>query len=550
MLRKCFQVAVELVKFNDVLKSNHELMLIYNDFEGKEKNSFRGNLDLYKKLCKVLYEKTGMIFLADAYDYNIFLPSTFRELTHFVKMLDELENVSSDLLFVYENNILSESSKAEIDKILRNIGRIKQYYIVNWLPSHTTESGQKELEEKATQPISAFKNEINEMCQATSISESKKSPTNDQLKGLFELTEWYIRNHEGKEKYNKYDEAIKIYYTIALNELYYHLMKDNAENKIHELLMDSFGINDELGNKEYNGLYIYKYGCEDELVRSIIYQDGVIPEDKKEWMEYYCDNNGYTTVNVFNFFIKALEKPYMLLEDDNSVIENNIVEPQSTEDVLSPGIRKRISSGSSKMIAIRNILLNFDVQEKLSGVIKKELSQRYNSSDKIKLSDIYSNLASCMEKWLETSVDFANFDTSVVEYALCKGNNFCEEFLLCNKHNRDRLMRIIGNKIVPQYESIASRLSKCTSAEMARNILATRVEWDIIVDREVLLNSHAGTEEDLLDDEIKLLKEIEDRINEVKEELDDSKANEDLFLKKVNKLVLALSPLIETIKLI
>ena len=95
-----------------------------------------------------------------------FLPHTLRELTHFVKMLDDMETVDFQKAFrvmLGEGGAVEIGARLEVEKLKGNLSILKAYYMNYWCGNHLEYSQQRLIEniEQANQKMEAVYKSIN-----------------------------------------------------------------------------------------------------------------------------------------------------------------------------------------------------------------------------------------------------------------------------------------------------------------------------------------------------------------------------------------------------
>lgn len=95
--------------------------------KGKSTTDFK---NIHQQLSKELYEKTGIIILQKNNIPHPFLPLTLREITHFTKLLYDMEKI--DWKVIYSPNV-TEAVDAEREKLKNNLEILKNYFMHTWI---------------------------------------------------------------------------------------------------------------------------------------------------------------------------------------------------------------------------------------------------------------------------------------------------------------------------------------------------------------------------------------------------------------------------------
>ncbi len=168
--------------------------------------------EIQEQLLHILYLKTGMVFLRKPGTLHYIFPRTLRELTHFTRMLDDMESFGEEGINVSE--LFHDEAKR--DSLLKNIALFKQYFINYWctnrLGLRQKELIEKIIEESENRNIDQINKVINECCDShegdVCISEIG---TYWDICDNLEIVFWYEK---------EVGEALRVYYTIFLNEWY------------------------------------------------------------------------------------------------------------------------------------------------------------------------------------------------------------------------------------------------------------------------------------------------------------------------------------------
>lgn len=223
-LEKLFPIGhrIEMPKLENMIANrNTAIELRYCKYNEKKNGWFMEALqekiaekysEIQEQLLRILYLKTGMVFLRKPGTLHYIFPRTLRELTHFTRMLDDMESFGEEGIDVSE----LFHNDAKRDSLLKNIVIFKQYFInywcVNRLGIRQKELVEKIIEENENRNFDQISKVMNECC--------------DSHEGdvcVFHIrTYWDIcDNLEIVFLYEKeVGEALLAYYTIFLNEWY------------------------------------------------------------------------------------------------------------------------------------------------------------------------------------------------------------------------------------------------------------------------------------------------------------------------------------------
>lgn len=182
---------LELPKIEEIIrKQSYSLKLAYivsdkNVFESWNEEC----TDIQEQLLRLVYSKTGVVFLKGEGQLNPFLPQTLRELTHFVKLFNDMEDVdmkvaSQKLGVLSKTEEQQETIQQEWEKLKLNMQLLKQYFFSYWCLSHLK------------------------------ISEQQRINSLDKMD--FNSIKEFIK--DGLKKEEDLHTAIRLYYTIFINE--------------------------------------------------------------------------------------------------------------------------------------------------------------------------------------------------------------------------------------------------------------------------------------------------------------------------------------------
>lgn len=197
-----------------------------------------GKRDLQSQLLCILYDKTGIV-LPKSDEYNLLLPSTMRELTHFIRQFRDAETIiHKSLIRAWIGEIPDAEKKTalhEAEELYKNIQKLKQYFLEDWCGTHLYPAEKNLIEEFIDN-----KWDINRSVIAVRRSVAAKE-TNGNL-------EW---KHSDLDFWNMvfcYEEnarmsaAIKMTYSILANENYASSLKDKIKSEIDNAHSDiSYG---------------------------------------------------------------------------------------------------------------------------------------------------------------------------------------------------------------------------------------------------------------------------------------------------------------------
>jgi len=511
---------VELKKVEDAFKSEDELQLIYEDFDEKEKELFDRDFNYADQLGKALYERTGMIFIKNKDQECFFFPSTLRELNHFTRMLDEMEVIDEDRLFIYdEKNGLAEESIVEVDKIILNISVIKQYFICNWVPIHTSELIQKKIEDLATLPISKFKDSlISAIDDATKDQRSAATiPTERPLSEIIAYNSKILRK---SVDYKGFADAIEILYTIILNEHFYMYLKRGTTSELTGVLGDSFKVA-KYNSERFN---YFSFDIDKELFEKRFITDGKVSQDIIQWMMCYCNFSDSKFENLSKRYgrsqYKDLTKKYIEARGaiDYSRIEKISVDyfGYFTKMLLYPELQSIAYTADSRgkasniknsvvvdvpvvekkynrsgIAVIRNMILNYDVHRMVCHVISDVLARNY-SYEKTDFGELaYNTMANEISAGINKNVSYLVNNTGEILRISLTENIYGKDFILLNRKRREHLIKALKKNLIVSVSVYISRLEAAEDIATIKQLSTVKFLPDSYTENEPVLYSSA-----------------------------------------------------------
>lgn len=213
-----------------------------------------GCKNMQEQLFRLIYLRTGIVFVAQGGNLHGFLPHTFRELAHWLKMLYDMNSITCDEVYqMYQNQEgTAEGRKEKLHQLKENIQIIKQYFINYWCKKNLDES-----EMWAIQEIDAA-TQRRQMAYVGNILGKHLDDNSVELVTFRKV----MRSAEGQLKGKpNFQEAIYIYYTIYLNEWFATALGNNKNfPEIAEFLEYVLEIPDDFREK-YKAKYLINQFC-------------------------------------------------------------------------------------------------------------------------------------------------------------------------------------------------------------------------------------------------------------------------------------------------
>lgn len=179
--------------------------------------------NIHQQLSRELYVKTGIIILQDDNIPHPFLPLTLREITHFTKLLYDMEDIDWDVIYTKH---VTEAVEAEREKLKKNLDTLMNYFMYTWILNKL------QLTEKE------FFTEY--------INQKETS-----------LKEYWENQEDNKSSLSKnLAVAFSIYLTILANQLSIAYLKEKQEQEhLHVVMEDLLWVSERQTNYKEKGRY-------------------------------------------------------------------------------------------------------------------------------------------------------------------------------------------------------------------------------------------------------------------------------------------------------
>lgn len=125
---------IRLPKMEELLLNHStKIVLEYKDKNDKLLMENNDDGDLQDQVLEKLLRNTGILLVRPKDKLHVFLPHSMRELTHFLKMICDMEEIDyMEVLKGYVNKDFNESFQKEIEKARENLNAISQYFLDYW----------------------------------------------------------------------------------------------------------------------------------------------------------------------------------------------------------------------------------------------------------------------------------------------------------------------------------------------------------------------------------------------------------------------------------
>lgn len=474
---------------------------------------FENCQDIQEQLLKFLYIRTGIIFLPKKKQcQNSFLPRTMRELTHFVKMLYDMEDVNvNDIFTRLEDN----ETLADCEKLRKNLSEVREYFLENWCSNYLSvehyrlmlklnkesikrdfvgvgktlfkyifqDSAEKDFEE----PVFREKDYQEGETKKKSI---KKKDFEKNITYRFIMKKILEENLINDLSLQN---AICIYYTIFLNEWFAEATVDHLQ---YALLMDfleyPIEIPEHLREKKYRCYQVMYFEVGRKQLSELLTEEMLKEHRNSVWGIECCfrgvgDSGGQRLIEEYRDGKNS--EPKLVWNEEVENIQFDILQPMIYA-ILDDEIRKKLSqeeendegerssvegektelrkSGEriTTFLSIKNIVTSYELQ----NYIARQLEQRYKyfSRRKTEMSwselivEFYGNIDAIYQEKMEilgVQSDCKRLGERLREVKLVLNAAF-----LVNENNDPRYVEEYGKKLVEFIEKVKEKIVQCEKA--------------------------------------------------------------------------------------
>lgn len=396
----------------------------------REENRCR---NLEQQLIKLLYLKTGIVLLEYPGEMHPILPHTLRELTHFIKLLDDMENIDQQEAFRVRAGL---GSIIEVEKWKNNLDILKRYFLNYWCGTHLLSDQQKLIEE-----IDQANRKMDFVCQSISrYIEYYEKKDVDALKAksvtyrnvMKELVE------NGLEKWPVLQNAVFFYYTIVLNEWFIRGIEDVEQLKaLAEFIEKPLDVEELIDNEKYSILQ-FEFKAEDMRQYAGGELENVL---NSAWLTMFCTEASDHAAIDENRVIKILSdksmpkqeteelkfdifRPIftmifsdMWINKENNKNEND--DTASVDDDANFRSEENMSVDMSYLISVKNLIANVDVQRWAQKRIQRKISDSGDAGER-RLDRIWKEYYELIDSWVEKRAYLE--EKSILE-KMCFGKN-------------------------------------------------------------------------------------------------------------------------------
>lgn len=183
--------------------------------------------DSQEQIFRLIYQKTGMIFLRRENHLHYIIPDNMRLLGHFLAMLVQMQTVTSpeirDPQFFLADGESREGHWALLQTRLQNVQRFRDYFLGTWASNALTEEHAQYLRELSTANLP---NKVRIVCSKLGSPES--STYADMIRLLREKDRAAATDEEKRYYFAIHTYFSMLAHSIVLEELVDHYKEDGA----------------------------------------------------------------------------------------------------------------------------------------------------------------------------------------------------------------------------------------------------------------------------------------------------------------------------------
>lgn len=474
---------INLPLIDDALSQGEKKIKVsYIDDEKRELLSKKAAAldDLQEQLFLEIYSKTGIVFLKPEEGNHPFLPHTLRQLTHFLKVLSEMEEVEFDLVYgMARETGKTEGISGEIEKLKHNIdvlmGYFTDYWCRNWLDDKErsaiygliSENRKKDagrlyrfmknhFDIKFEKTDNTYQKVINKIREAED-GKSEILETALELYFTFWLNGWFAEALEDEKQYRKIQKYLGT--PFALAETVFQ-GKENPGCYPEALTFTAEVADMNKITQDWKGgktLECIRWTCEpldeqEEIVDDIVIRDGS--------GIHFDETVSKLRFNVLNPVLLSLDWQEEDGFADNGVDDeksDNAIEVKKTKILAG----RKEGNAYGIHIAAKRILANTDVQNYLAEQIWNWIRRGWRPKKGVETNflEAYLEIYERIDSWIERATylrgeKFAKFKT----LAKALMDNYALELLYSSSEYKDKAKERYQKEINDGLINISSSL--------------------------------------------------------------------------------------------
>lgn len=436
--------------------------------------------NVQQQLIRFLYMKTGIILLERPGEMHSVLPHTLRELTHFVKLLDDMEKFDQcSALKVW----VKSGDLSEVEKWKRNLDILKRYFLNYWCGTHLNYSQQVMIEEidQANRKMELVYQSIDKYIKSC---DGKSGIAISQPYSYSAVMKVCVEN--GLAAHPLLQDALIFYYTIVLNEWFVQSIGNSEKARMLARFIGKPIDTKKVGNdKKYKILH---FDFPVEKLRQ--YAEGELTNmSNQAWLKAFCieaDNTSLDDVmgmkksvaggtvsgkagakiqfNLFHPILTMLYSDIWLNQPDGKQAPQDSA---SVSDYIGDSEHLNDHVDMGYLISAKNMLINYDVQRWVRLRVETKINE-WDRSGERRLDRIWKSYYTIIDSWANECKYLG--ENSILSQ-VCFGENFENSILgnvifLCNDDNR--------KKYIEAYKSYLSQVTSNAGGKAARLVKSNK----------------------------------------------------------------------------
>lgn len=417
---------INLPQIDDALSKGESLYVSYVNAPKGEKEqellSAGGQKNLQEQLFLEIYNKTGIIFLKPEEGLHPFLPHTLRQLTHFLKLLSEMDKIHFDLVYnVKAEEIETKKRNEEVHKLSNNIDILNAYFFEYWCLNWLSDSERITLYKIAEIGHKKNSKRLHRIIQKYVDEGGVDSGDDTYQKVIYKIRQ---ECESGNAVSEDLGYAFDIYFTLFFNGWFVQALEDQRQyRKIKKYLGMSVALpRDFLEKQQYSDDYpgILAFGAEVDKLDEInkdwregqtlgwirrfcipLGEDGeelddmIVRDGKKDRLS---DEVVELKFNVFQGILSALDRT----GDENTMAIETVSEEEVLNSLEAKAQKEERDDYMSlrQWISLKIILANADVQKYLTKEISNYMKRQFKGKTEFNWRRECREIYKVMDSWI------------------------------------------------------------------------------------------------------------------------------------------------------